>query len=94
MHATRDTLLVTERNLGSGRVMRRVSQSIETVIILGGSDERRAMSWGQSVMLVCILVGLAVPLAAQVDQQRAEAYFKEAATICQRDGGRLWGISL
>ena len=34
------------------------------------------------------------PAAAQVDQQRAEAYFKEAATICQRDGGRLWGISL
>jgi hypothetical protein len=54
----------------------------------------RAMSWGQSVMLVCILVGLVVPTAAQVDQQRAEAYFKEAATICQRDGGRLWGISL
>ncbi len=34
------------------------------------------------------------PAAAQVDQERAEAYFKEAATICQRDGGRLWGISL
>jgi hypothetical protein len=34
------------------------------------------------------------PAAAQVDQQRAEAYFKEAATICQRDGGRLWGVSL
>ena len=37
---------------------------------------------------------MANPAAAQVDQQRAEAYFKEAATICQRDGGRLWGISL
>jgi hypothetical protein len=34
------------------------------------------------------------PAAAQVNQQRAEAYFKEAATICQRDGGRLWGVSL
>jgi hypothetical protein len=34
------------------------------------------------------------PAAAQVDQQRAEAYFKEAAIICQRDGGRLWGVSL
>src|SRR5262245_42965450 len=34
------------------------------------------------------------PAAAQVDQQRAEAYFKEAASICQRDGGRLWGVSL
>jgi hypothetical protein len=45
-------------------------------------------------MLVCTLVGLAVLAVAQVDQQRAEAYFKEAATICQRDGGRLWGVSL
>src|SRR5262245_56674282 len=34
------------------------------------------------------------PAAAQVDQQLAEGYFKEAATICQRDGGRLWGVSL
>jgi hypothetical protein len=34
------------------------------------------------------------PAAAQVDQQRAAAYFREAAEICQRDGGRLWGISL
>ena len=34
------------------------------------------------------------PAAAQVDQQRAEAYFNEAATLCQRDGGRLWGVSL
>ena len=34
------------------------------------------------------------PAAAQVDQQRAEGYFKEAGTICQRDGGRLWGVSL
>ncbi|WP_157579262.1 hypothetical protein [Spirosoma montaniterrae] len=34
------------------------------------------------------------PAEAQVDQQRAEEYFSEATTICQRDGGRLWGISL
>ena len=37
---------------------------------------------------------LVTPAAAQVDQQRAEVFFKEAATICQRDGGRLWGVSL
>ena len=34
------------------------------------------------------------PAAAQVDEQRAEVFFKEAAAICQRDGGRLWGVSL
>ena len=43
---------------------------------------------------ICGLVYGVLSAAAQVDQQRAEAYFKEAATICQRDGGRLWGVSL
>ncbi|HEX7861069.1 MAG TPA: hypothetical protein VF773_12120 [Verrucomicrobiae bacterium] len=37
---------------------------------------------------------LVFPATAQVDQDRAQAYFKEATAICQRDGGRLWGISL
>jgi hypothetical protein len=31
---------------------------------------------------------------AQVDQQRATEYFKEAQAICERDGGRLWGVSV
>ena len=44
--------------------------------------------------LISLSLCVAKPAAAQVDQQRAEAYFKEAAAICQRDGGRLWGISL
>lgn len=33
----------------------------------------------------------ALPAAAQVDQQRAQEYFKEARALCERDGGRLWG---
>jgi hypothetical protein len=44
--------------------------------------------------LISISLCLVNPAAAQVDQQRAEAYFEEAATICQRDNGRLWGVSL
>ena len=36
----------------------------------------------------------AVPAAAQVDQARAEQYFKEAQALCERDGGRHWGVSL
>jgi len=46
------------------------------------------------VGLISLSLCLVNSAAAQVDQQRAEAYFKEAATICQRDGGRLWGVSL
>ena len=34
------------------------------------------------------------PAVAQVDQQRAQAYFKEAQALCERDGGRLWGVSI
>jgi hypothetical protein len=44
--------------------------------------------------LIALSLCLVRPAAAQVDQQRAGAYFKEAAAICQRDGGRLWGVSL
>jgi hypothetical protein len=31
---------------------------------------------------------------AQVDQQRAQEFFKEARALCERDGGRLWGVSI
>ena len=39
--------------------------------------------------LVVLLAGLTQFAFAQVDQQRAEQYFKEAATMCAREGGRL-----
>ena len=44
--------------------------------------------------LISLSLYVPTPVAAQVDQQRAEVYFREAAAICQREGGRLWGISL
>jgi hypothetical protein len=37
---------------------------------------------------------VAFPAQAQVDQQRAQEFFKEAQTLCERDGGRLWGVSI
>jgi hypothetical protein len=40
------------------------------------------------------VVVAAAPAAAQVDQVLAQQYFKEAQALCERDGGRLWGISL
>ena len=36
----------------------------------------------------------AFPAPAQVDQQRAQEFFKEAQALCERDGGRLWGVSI
>ena len=42
----------------------------------------------------CVVLGHALPAVAQVDQQRAQEYFKEVQALCERDGGRLWGVSL
>ncbi len=43
-----------------------------------------------------ILPLLFLPLAgfAQIDQQRAAEAFKQAKTLCEREGGKLWNISL
>jgi len=37
-----------------------------------------------------------LPLAgfAQIDQQRAAEAFNQAKTLCEREGGKLWKISL
>jgi len=56
----------------------------------GGNGKMRV----RVLCLVVLLAGLTQSAFAQVDEQRAEQYFKEAATMCARDGGRLWGISL
>ena len=48
----------------------------------------------QGFWCLLFVVVAVVPAAAQVDQARAEQYFKEAQTLCERDGGRLWGVSL
>jgi hypothetical protein len=60
----------------------------------GGTMGRHIITSTWWFGLISLALCLVNPAAAQVDQQRAEAYFKEAATICQRDGGRLWGVSL
>jgi hypothetical protein len=44
--------------------------------------------------LACVVIGHPLPAAAQVDEQRAQEYFKEARALCERDGGRLWGVSI
>src|SRR6267378_5603295 len=47
-----------------------------------------------TAVLAYVVIGHAPPAAAQVDQQRAQEYFKEAQVLCERDGGRLWGVSV
>ena len=47
-----------------------------------------------TAVLAYVVVGHPPPAVAQVDQQRAQEYFKEAQALCERDGGRLWGVSI
>jgi hypothetical protein len=46
------------------------------------------------VILVYLVTGHAQPSVAQVDQQRAQALFKDVQAVCERAGERLWGMSL
>ena len=46
------------------------------------------------VVSLHLLAFVAPPVMAQVDQQRAQEYFREARALCERDGGRLWGVSI
>src|SRR5512144_41853 len=46
------------------------------------------------IVLLYLLLGVASPGVTQVDQQRAQEYFKEVQALCDRDGGRLWGVSI
>ncbi len=46
-----------------------------------------------------LTAALAVPLLpcllhAQVDHERAQAYFQEAAELCEREAGQIWGVPL
>jgi len=45
----------------------------------------------QAGTLLYLLTAFPPPAGAQVDQQRAQEFFKEAQALCERDGGRLWG---
>jgi hypothetical protein len=42
----------------------------------------------------CVVLASPAPSPAQVDEQRAQIYFQEAAALCERDGGRIWGVLL
>src|SRR5215468_2731779 len=53
----------------------------------------RISAFGTAV-LACVVIGRPRPAVAQVDEQRAQEYFKEVRALCERDGGRLWGVSL
>lgn len=47
-----------------------------------------------AAVLTYVVIGHPPLAVAQVDQQRAQEYFKEVQAVCEREGKRLWGMSL
>ena len=46
------------------------------------------------VLMLLLVLGTTTAAQAQVTPELARRYFAEATTLCERDAGRLWGISL
>ncbi|MFN2317444.1 MAG: hypothetical protein ABR551_10430 [Gemmatimonadales bacterium] len=46
------------------------------------------------MLFLFLLFGVATGAEAQVDPQIAKRYFDEINKLCERDAGRLWGVSL
>jgi hypothetical protein len=47
-----------------------------------------------NALFLLLVSGAATGAEAQVDPQLAQRYFQEARKLCERDAGRLWGVSL
>jgi hypothetical protein len=47
-----------------------------------------------NALLLFLLFGTATAAEAQVQPELAKRYFEEASKLCERDAGRLWGVSL
>jgi len=47
-----------------------------------------------NTLFLLVLLGGAATAVAQVQPKVAQRYFEEATKLCERDGGRLWGVSL
>src|SRR5262245_57237133 len=47
-----------------------------------------------TTLFLVLLLGAAMTAGAQVQPELARRYFDEATKLCERDAGRLWGVSL
>src|SRR6516225_10769034 len=47
-----------------------------------------------NALFLFVLLGAAMAADGQVQPQLAQQYFEEATKLCERDAGRLWGVSL
>jgi hypothetical protein len=50
--------------------------------------------YGRSGLFLLVLLSAPTAVEAQVQPELAKRYFEEATKLCERDAGRLWGVSL
>src|SRR5580765_5663839 len=53
-----------------------------------------AIRYYLNTLFLLVLLGAATAAEAQVQPEIAKRYFEEATKLCERDAGRLWGVSL
>jgi hypothetical protein len=47
-----------------------------------------------NALVLLLVLGCATAAEAQIQPELAKRYFEEVTKLCERDGGRLWGVSL
>lgn len=67
--------------------------------VVSSTQPSTAGSWrcgpqASAILILAVCPLLPADLAAQVDQERAAAWFAEADALCRADSGQLWGVSL
>src|SRR5689334_4488241 len=60
----------------------------------GRQERPMAIPYHLHTLLLLVLLGAAAAVEAQVQPEIARRYFEEATKLCERDAGRLWGVSL
>jgi hypothetical protein len=53
-----------------------------------------AIRYHLNILFPLVLLSAATAAEAQVQPEIAKRYFEEATKLCERDAGRLWGVSL
>jgi hypothetical protein len=87
-------------SLGSLSGALEAAYCLSLIVGIKSRISKTAREWTMRISALCtailayVVMCYPLPAVAQVDQQRAQEYFKEAQALCERDGGRLWGVSL
>ena len=63
-------------------------------IVIAAREMSMQTRYHLNALFLLVLLGAATAAEAQVQPELAKRYFEEATKLCERDAGRLWGVSL